>query len=537
MPWNFRDKQNGEMGLKEIQTDVLVIGSGVAGVMASLKAVQMGCKVVLASKVSMKSGNSALAGGGWLVPSEDFPPDEYVRLVMETGKRINEARLVRAVADKAQGVISTLKGMGISLEQRGRTHMFVEVGTSRRVPGVVLMDALLKHIEDERIRALRWFCVTELFLDKGRASGAIGVSRDGDQMVVDAKSLVLAAGGGGGIYRRHDNHRRIMGDGYWLALGVGLPLRDMEFIQCYPLGLAEPHLPPVIVYPPYPKEAKAIDSQGEDIIAKHGLQFDLSESIIGYRDQFTLVLCRELERGKVYLDYTGVPEEEWRKPALSRLERMNPEFKRKPFSVAPIVHFFMGGVEIDEHARTAIPGLFAAGEVTSGVHGANRTGGNALTECAVFGDIAGESAARHAMRAARRKSNGKRLVQRLPLKDTTGKARQLLREVQDLTWAHAGPIRNARSLREGLSRVSEMERGLAELEAAGRSLELHEVKGSLLISKAIMRASLEREESRGAFYRDDFPERDDDNWLKHILLSLDAETGDFIVSHQPVEGL
>jgi succinate dehydrogenase/fumarate reductase flavoprotein subunit len=522
--------------LKGTKADVLVIGSGVAGVMAALKAARMGCKVVLASKVSMKSGNSALAGGGWLVPSEDFPPDEYVRLVMETGKEINDAKLVRIIAQGAEAMIRVLKEMGIPLERRGRTHRLVDVGTSRRIPGVILMDALLEHIRDELITALRWFSVTELLLDGGRASGAIGILKDEGQVVIDAKSVVLATGGGGGIYRRHDNHRRIMGDGYCLALGAGLPLRDMEFVQCYPLGLAEPQLPPLIIYPPYPKEAKAIDSQGEDLIKKHGLTFDLNESIIGYRDQFTLVLSREIERGKVYLDYTGVPEEEWGKPPLSRLERINPDFKKRPFSIAPIVHFFMGGVEIDEHARTAIPGLFAAGEVTSGVHGANRTGGNALTECAVFGDIAGESAARHAMGVRREKSNGEALARRVPLKDKTGKSRQLLREVQDLTWAHAGPIRNAKSLREGLSRVSEMEGGLAELEAAGRSLELHEVKGSLLISKAIMRASLERKESRGAFYRDDFPERDDENWLKNILLKLDVETGDFSVSYRPIGG-
>ena len=327
-----------------------------------------------------------------------------------------------------------------------------------------------------------------------------------------------------------------MGDGYWLALGAGLPLRDMEFVQCYPMGLAEPQLPPMIIYPPFPKEAKATDSQGEDLIKKHGLQFDLNQSIIEYRDQFTLVLSKEMERGKVYLDYTRVPGKEWESPALSRLERINRDFRERPFSIAPIVHFFMGGVEIDEHARTAVPGLFAAGEVTSGVHGANRTGGNALMECAVFGDIAGESAARHAMGVRREKSKGEMFARMLPLQDKTGKARQLLRGVQDLTWAHAGPIRNAKSLRDGLSRVFEMEAGLGELEAAGRSLELHEVKGSLLISKAIMRASLEREESRGAFYRDDFPERDDGNWLKHVVLNLDAETGDFVLSHQPVEG-
>jgi len=529
-------KRDGMMALRQMEADVLVIGSGAAGVMAAVKAARMGCTVVLASKVSMRSGNSALAGGGWLVPSEDFPPDEYVRLVTEVGKNINDGKLVRIVAERAEAMMGTLREMGVPLKRRRRTHWFVDVGTSGRIPGIVLMDTLLKHIKDERIRALPWFSVTKLLLDEGRTCGAIGVSKDGGQVIIDAKSVVLATGGGGGIYRRNDNHRRIMGDGYWLALGVGLPLRDMEFVQCYPIGLAEPQLPPMIIYPPYPKEAKAIDSHGEDLIKKHGLKFDLNESIIGYRDQFTLVLSREMERGGVYLDYTGVPEKEWERPALNRLERMNPDFRRRPFSIAPIVHFFMGGVGIDEQARTAIPGLFAAGEVTSGIHGANRTGGNALTECIVFGHIAGESAARHAMAVHRGKCKQGMVGGRLPLKDEAGKARELFREVQDLTWAHAGPIRNAESLREGLSRVSDVEGRLAQIEAGGSSLELHEIQGGLLISKAIMRASLEREESRGAFYREDFPERDDDNWLKHILLKLNMETGDFIVSHQPVEG-
>lgn len=116
-------------------------------------------------------------------------------------------------------------------------------------------------------------------------------------------------------------------------------------------------------------------------------------------------------------------------------------------------------------------------------------------------------------------------------------AKEVFREVQNLTWTHAGPIRSGESLREGLCRVSEMERRLAELEAKGRFLELNEVKNSVLISKAIMRASLAREESRGAFYREDFPCRDDDNWQKNIRLKLDGETNDFIVSHQTIEGL
>jgi succinate dehydrogenase/fumarate reductase flavoprotein subunit len=308
----------------------------------------------------------------------------------------------------------------------------------------------------------------------------------------------------------------------------------MEFIQCYPIGLAEPQLPSMIIYPPFPKEAKAIDSGGEDIIKKHGLKFDLNEAVVDHRDQSTLILTREMERGEVYLDCTGVPWEQWDRPPLNRLGRINPDFKKRPFSVAPIVHFFMGGVEIDEYTQTAIPGLFAAGEVTAGVHGANRVGGNALTECAVLGYMGGESAARYAMGARQAKVKPEGGWSRFPQKEETKGTGELFHEVQDLTWNHAGPIRSGKSLQQGLSRASEMEKRLAGLERTGKTLELNEIKGSLLVSKAIMRASLEREESRGAFYREDFPERDDDNWLKNILLKLDGETDDFIVSHRPV---
>jgi len=520
--------------MRIIETDVLVVGSGIAGVASALKAARMGCEVLLTSKVSMKSGNSVFAGGGWLLPSRDFSPEDYFRVVMEGGKQINNSGLIRVIAHKGETTLRGLEQMGIPLEKRSKRVWDVSMGTSSKYAGIVIMDRLLEHAKDQQITTLPWTLIIELLLEEGRLSGALGFSRKEGMVIISAKSVVLATGGAGAIYKRTDNHRRITGDGYCLALRVGLPLKDMEFVQFYPIALAEPPLPPIVIQGIIPEEARIIDSSGEDLIKKHGLRFNLRESLMEYRDQFTLILTRELERGAVYVDCRAVQEEKWNKYFLNILARLNPDFRYRPFSVAPVAHFFMGGIEIDQHARTEIPGIFAAGEVTSGVHGANREGGNALTEGLVFGEVAGESAAQYAMANSRGKLIWQTPRDRIAWKDHAQEEKNLLRKVQDLTWTHAGPIRDARSLQKGLLGVSEIEQRLEDLETMGRSIGLNEVRSGLLVSKAIMRASLERKESRGAFYREDFPERDDANWLKNIILRLDSTRNDFIVSHRPV---
>lgn len=526
-------------GVRVIDTDVLVVGSGLAGIMAAMKAARMGCKVLLTSKVSMMSGNSMFAGGGFIAPSKDFSPDDYFRLVMEGGKQLNDVKLVRVIARSGEAMMGALREMNVPLEKRGKMYWYVKMGTSSKYPGVVMMDALIQYlketyIKEHQITALPWVSIIELMLDNGYASGALGLSKKEGMLAINAKSVVLATGGGGGIYKRNDNHGRIVGDGYWLALEAGLPVQDMEFVQYYPIGLAEPSLGSVIIQNPIPREARIINSRGEDLSKKYDLKFTLNECTMEYRDEFTLILSRELEMGTIYMDCTEVPTGKWEKWFLNRLARINPEFRSRPFSIAPVVHFFMGGIEIDEYARTAIPGLFAAGEVTGGVHGANREGGNALTECIVFGDRAGESAARYVVGAPRRKIKEERVRHIFLGEDERERGKDLFKELQDLTWIHAGPIRDAKSLEEGLSRVSEIEKRLSGLERGGRYVGLKEVKGSLLVSKAIMRASLERKESRGAFFREDFPTRDDTNWLKNVVLKLDRETGNLLVSHRRI---
>lgn len=521
--------------MKTIETDILVVGSGIAGVMAALSAAQHGCRVLLTSKVSIKSGNSIFAGGGWLIPSKEFPPDDYVHFVLASGKQVNDPNLVQILSQKAGFMIKKLERLSVPLERRGDKYWYVKMGQSSQFPGSVLMRELLKQVKQKQINTLPWVSIVDILLEDGRISGAAGIHRKHGLVIINAKSIVLSTGGAGGLYKRSSNHRRIVGDGYWLALKAGLALRDMEFIQFYPIGLAEPSMPSTIIQPPIPKEAKIFDAEGENLLSKYGLRFNLNEAVMQYRDELTVILSRESQNGKIYMDCTEVPSQKWDKWFLNRLALINPEFRQRPFLIAPAVHFFMGGIEIDQDARTAIPGLFAAGEITAGIHGANRQGGNALTECIVFGDIAGESAGRYASSRPQRQTK-KYVSTTLPHWGTkTTEEKNLFSKLQVLTWTHAGPTRNARSLAEGLNKISRLEKRLEKFKAEERSIALNELAGGLLVSKAIILASLARKESRGAFYRDDFLQRDDAIGLSNIFLKFDRDMSDLIVFNRPTK--
>ena len=339
------------------------------------------------------------------------------------------------------------------------------------------------------------------------------------------------------------NHYGATADGLIIAYRAGARLRDMDSCQYHPSGSIYPRqiygrlctekfrsvgAQPVnrhgelFVHPLEPRNVEASMFIKECYENDNGV-----ETPGGLRGVWIDVPILELIHGEGYVSTHFGAE-------YRAMKRFDIDISEEPILVYPTIHFQNGGIDINDRAETTVPGLFAAGEVTGGVHGANREGGNALTECIVFGDIAGESAARYAVGAPRGKIREERFRHIFLGEDERQRGKNLFKEVQDLTSAHAGPIRDAKSLEEGLSRVSEIEKQLSGLEKGGKSVGLNEVKGSLLVSKAIMRASLEREESRGAFYREDFPTRDDTNWLKNILLKLDRETGDFVVSHRRI---
>ena len=534
--------------MEELSTDILVIGSGLAGIVSALEAERSGLQVLIVGKFAVGMGtNTSMANGAFTSANSRFSKEDHLRETLESGKGLNHLQRVKTLLEDGPHAIERLRGYGVPIIERGIGYIVDRPEGSSQLPGVLLIKALTEKLKNTSIKLLPGLVIFDLVVEEGDVQGAFGFFKDGKPCLIKSKAVILTAGGAGAIYRRNDNQRSILGDGYAMALRAGLPLFDLEFVQFYPFVLAEPRLSTFILFPPHPKETKLLNEKGEDLFKGLGIRGDLTQAIITQRDRLSIALSEASQNGDVYFDMTQVPEEKWHHYPLNFLGKSKFLFRDRPFLVSPAAHFFMGGIEIDEHGRTALPGLFAAGEVVWGVHGANRLGGNALTECVVFGAIGGRSAAEDAHQKERGQGPSNLFSEIVKkrwernagayMKKRRGpfdQPRDLLKDLKDLAWENAGPVRNEELLKEGQKRLASIERRIERIyPATTRDLfKKRDLENVALILKAILEGSLLRTESRGSFYRKDFRNQDDENWLKNTCCSL--EKGEIKIIHRPI---
>jgi aspartate oxidase len=516
-----------------MQRDVIIVGGGLAGIMAAFSAQAEGAEVLLIDRGSIGVGtNSILAGGVFAAPTSTYSPDVYIKDTLQVGKMINNEPRVKLVAQEAPGAINFLRSLGLNLIESS-DHYFLKSSRADVIPGVTLMKKLAEQVKKiDRVNILNSFYVTKILRQDNRLCGVSGFDKSGRNMSIHAPSVVIATGGGGAIYLRNDNQKRMMGQGYYLAAKAGLELWDMEFVQFYPLVMAEPRLPSMLLYPPYPEEVKIINASGEDIGRKHGMR-DVNEAIMKKRDVLSAVLFGEGSAGPIYMDYRKVPASAWETYPLSILTKIKFDFRTQPVAISPGAHFFMGGIRTDESGQTSLPGLFACGEVVWGLHGANRRGGNALTECLVLGTIAGKNAAMNS-----------RFQHAPPLKPKESEAlapnpspadkqlRDLSFRLKEMAWKYAGVVRTEEGIKMGMKEVELLDRQLetnVPHAVPERKLKEDLMSASFLL-KAVLTASLAREESRGSFNRKDFPQEDNINWQKNSCLAYDRKEGRFSLS-------
>jgi succinate dehydrogenase/fumarate reductase flavoprotein subunit len=515
--------------IEQLRTDVVVVGAGAAGLMAAIAASDAGADVLLLSKGPLgKAANTAMAAGIFNAAGNDYPLSSYLDDTLRSGKGLNDPQLAELLIHRSTAALEALKALGVPLK-RTRTGFLVPHDEHQgTLPGLKFSTALAQLVIDKGVRTLPGFHVFKLLVTNNRVTGVQGLTADGDEVIISTPAVVLATGGGGALYQRHDNATSMTGDGYAMALQAGCRLQDMEFVQFYPIGLCDPGLPMTMVHPPYPSKARILDAAGRNILKQLGSFKDLNQAITQVRDKASQLFFRKGLKGGLFLDLSDVPEKEWQQNyALQLLDRYRFDFRNKPCRIAPLAHFFMGGVTVTPDMQTDVAGLYAAGEVVGGLHGANRMGGNALTEAIVEGEIAGRGAASCARQSQKRKTVD---ANSEPMSGTglepAGKMRPefktVFTQLKQAAWDHAGILRQESGLHHDSECLIRLETSVALL--APRNLnELRackQIQNGLLVLRCILEASLTRKESRGAFFRTDYPEQNDSQWRCNIYISL-----------------
>ena len=535
--------------------DVLIVGGGLAGLMAAVSAAQAGAKqVLLVDKCEVgKSGASVqakrLAAVGEWSFREDTEDKHYLD-TLASGQGLCNAKLVRKLADDAQAAVDALEAAGMRFDPKdpslyakanqkwvGHSHYrLLQCGDST---GKVLLDVLRREAYRSGVEIWNGFYVSDLWVENSVVLGVTGLDfATGQVHTVPASATILATGGAGYLYARTSNPPQMTGDGLWLAYQAGAELIDMEMVQFYPVNYIYPQALEGKNAGSY-AEAKLFNAHQERFMKRYD-SFALENTT---RDKLAQAIHKELlagngtKNGGVYMDRTNLGDDYY---TLFPVEvktclEGGLDLRTEVGEVSPASHYTMGGVRIGERCETSITGLYAAGEVAAGVHGANRLADNSLTETLVFGRIAGAAAAKTADDASQRLS----LSSLAPTQQVEARLQGLL----DKALGNRNPHQIRESLRKRMttevgvvrsesSLVSAIDYLLAEqhsipscLQLSSRSLRANpeflavtEIIRMLDVGYLIAMAALYRTESRGAHFREDFPESADDKWLTNVVI-------------------
>jgi len=527
--------------MDSIITDVLVIGGGLAGLCAASEAKAAGKDVLLVSKQLVgRSGNTLVAATN--ITTLSGPDDQsrtlFINDTLDGGRHIGDLSLIETLAGSATAAIEFLRSSGVCFyEKKGELVLHTTPGHSVartatcinrnwpvQVKGQALLLPLLDKIHKVGIRTLDWGMVVELLKDDDRVIGALVLKRDGGFVRILAGAVILACGGGGHLYRQNNNTREMTGDGLALAWRAGARLRDLEFVQFYPaMGMVP--LKQLIPTPLFGDGAFFRNRDGQAFLHNY---FPEGEKKAG-RDVMSRAIYTEIMEGRgidggVFLDLTKVPEDIVRSryaDLWNNYSRHGYDLSRRPIIVGLAVHFLMGGVMINPRGETTASGLYACGEVTGGVHGANRLGGNALLEAVVFGRIAGRSAAYGADRPVQRLPGWP--DETLPERSDLNRLKKINAEVTAVLWRYAGVVRHRDGLEKGLLDLASLQERFDTAAPARTSRLWWEVKNKLTVGRLILTAALMRRESRGAHFRSDFPTLDNNHWRGSITSAAGAD--------------
>ncbi|MEO0776702.1 MAG: FAD-dependent oxidoreductase [Bacteroidota bacterium] len=551
-------------------SNVLVIGSGGAGLRAAIEAKTAGVEVMVIGKRAKEDVHTVLAAGGINAAMGNVDPEDswqqHFADTMIEGYGLSEPRMVELMAQEAPELVREIDAWGANfarLEDGKIDQRFFGAHSYRRTcysgdyTGRSILMALLKQAKSMKIPIHDSQYVTELLVHNNICFGAMTFDiKNGERTVFLADSVILAAGGHTRIWRKSSSRRNEnTGDGFYLGLKAGCTLTDMELVQFHPTGMVIPEaIAGTLVTEAVRGEGgRLINAKGERYMA----QYDAERMELSTRDRVAMANYTEImegrgtENGGVYLDISHRPKEF----IIQKLPRMYRQFldtlmidiSKAPMEVAPTAHYSMGGIKVapESHA-TGIEGLFAAGEVTGGLHGANRLGGNSLAEILIFGKRAGQHAADRSLGLDvqyRSREVIKKAHDKIDSFVRTGSevARPLQRKLRNIMWENCGVVRSEALAREGLEKIEQIKDSLSHLDVRPDSegyedlMLAFDLEGSLMSAEATLLGAQARKESRGAHQRSDFPGTDP-AYAANFTVVLD-EAQQLRISQQPLPSL
>jgi succinate dehydrogenase/fumarate reductase flavoprotein subunit len=527
----------------QVETDVLVIGSGAAGMYAAVEAARAGSRVLLIDRSLIgRGGATVMAQMTVAVALGAEAPDHWSYHLQDTltaGRGLCNEPLSRLLCEEGPACIQEMDSWGVGWARKnGKITAAFAPGHDR--PRCVYVDFLntgpavsktLRTVVHKTPGITRKgdLCVVDLLKVGGEVAGAVAWhAESGAPVVISAKATIVATGGLTRLYRRNSASTNMGGDGYALCLRAGAPLIDMEFVQFFPIGHLAPRLIGMdpIMWDPfrYKLGGRLLNKDMQDFTDRYGVPEDGKYVIT--RDVGTYAIIKEVEAGRgsphggAYLSFQHVPAEKLREafgPVIDRLAANGIDLTRMPVEVAPIAHYHMGGVTADVKMQTEVPGLLVAGEAVAGANGANRLSGNAITEAFVFGRQAGRTAAARAenMKAVPAPDSAATaavdLIRSDPPKDMPNSA-EMLQRLQATMSDDVGPLRTGDKLKRALGTIDELTDAIGDRPFGDggafdmQRLDWFDLRNMLTVARAVTEAASLRTESRGAHQREDFPE-------------------------------
>jgi L-aspartate oxidase len=513
--------------------DALVIGSGAAGLYTALclqeESKSDGYAIALITKDELRISASDWAQGGIAAVVD---PSDSTALhgtdTLKAGNGLCEPQAVEVLVQSAKKQIERLVALGVDFDRQGDAlALTIEAAHSRRrvlhaadATGRALVHTLAaKVLEQPQIQVLAQTLILDLALVAGRCGGVYCLAPDGEIECLTANVIVLATGGGAQVFAQNTNPPSSTGDGVAIAWRAGAVVRDMEFVQFHPTALAVPGAPRFLI-------SEAVRGEGAYLIDGSGDRFTFAYDARGElapRDIVSRAVFSHLQKtgeASMFLDLQAIAPETiaHRFPNIIKIcQHWQIDPFSQPIPVTPAAHYCMGGIATDTYGATSIPGLYAVGETAStGVHGANRLASNSLLECFVFGERLAQKVQQDLPASNLPPLAWKQQLTEIPQAEAI--AQNIKTELQELVWQAAGIVRDGKSLELALARVQRWRQELAGLTTNTRTWV--ETRNLADYAYLLIRSALFRTESRGAQYRQDFPEANP-NWQMHTAIQDD----------------